>query len=83
VRRRTTAPVSPGPAPPPADLSCYAMVEYCLRCLSDAPRDSWESADWLVLVTRDGEYLGIVCAGCIADEDLALVAAEELYTLAA
>jgi hypothetical protein len=59
------------------------MVEYCFRCLSDAPHDAFESDDWLVLVTREGEFLGVVCAGCIADEDLALVAAEELYGLAA
>ena len=72
---------SPGPpAPPPADLSCAAMVEYCFRCLSDAPGTMrWDSADWLVLLTREGEYLGIVCVGCIADEDLALIDAEELY----
>jgi hypothetical protein len=59
------------------------MVEYCLRCLSDAPHDAWDSAEWLVLLTREGEFLGIVCAGCIADEDLALVEGEELYGLAA
>jgi hypothetical protein len=59
------------------------MLEYCFRCLSDAPGDAWDSADWLVLLTRDGEYLGIVCAGCIADDELALVQLEELYEIAA
>jgi hypothetical protein len=60
------------------------MLEYCYRCLSDAPgADAWESADWLVLLTREGEYIGIVCSGCIADEDLAIVELEELYEIAA
>jgi hypothetical protein len=59
------------------------MLEYCFRCLSEAPHDAWDSADWLVLLTRDGDYLGIACVGCIADEDLALVAAEELYEITA
>jgi hypothetical protein len=56
------------------------MIEYCFRCLSQAPTgDASDAADWLLLVTREGQYLGIVCAGCIADEDLALVELEELY----
>jgi hypothetical protein len=60
------------------------MVEYCVRCLSDAPSgEALDSADWLLLVTRDSEYLGVVCVGCVADEELALVQAEELYELAA
>jgi hypothetical protein len=60
------------------------MAEYCFHCLSvAADGDPLESADWLVLVTRDGEYLGAACSGCIADEDLALAALEEAYGLAA
>ena len=60
------------------------MLDHCYRCLSDAPgARAWESPDWLVLVTRKGEYVGIVCSGCVADEDLALVELEELYRLAA
>ncbi len=60
------------------------MLEHCYRCLSDAPGEhAWESADWLVLLTRDGAYMGIVCSGCIADEDLALVDLEEPYEIAA
>lgn len=46
-------------------------IEWCECCLSEAP--SWSSAEygeWVVLLARDGEYLGVVCAGCVADEEL-------------
>jgi hypothetical protein len=60
------------------------VAEYCFRCLSVAPDgDPLESEDWLVLVAREGEYLGVVCSGCIADEDLALLELEALHELAA
>jgi hypothetical protein len=36
-----------------------------------------------MLVTREGDYLGVACPGCIADKDLALIELEELYELAA
>jgi hypothetical protein len=46
-------------------------IEWCERCLSQAPGEfSPEYAEWLVLSTPDGEYLGIVCAGCIAEPEL-------------
>jgi hypothetical protein len=59
------------------------FLEHCFRCLSDAPEDAWVASDWLVLLTREGEYLGIVCAGCIADDELALLELQELYEIAA
>jgi hypothetical protein len=60
------------------------MVEHCFRCLSEAPgADAWQSADWIVLTTADGEYLGVVCVGCVADDGLALIELEELYEVAA
>jgi hypothetical protein len=60
------------------------MVEYCLDCLAvAADGDPLDSPHWLVLVTRDGECLGVICAGCVADEELALVELEEVYGLAA
>jgi hypothetical protein len=60
------------------------MAEYCFHCLSVATDgDPLQSEDWLVLVTRDGEYLGVVCSGCVVDEDLAVVELEELYRVAA
>jgi hypothetical protein len=47
-------------------------VESCHCCLALAP--SWYSAEyereWLVLSTPAGEYLGVVCSGCVADEEL-------------
>ncbi|HEV7528674.1 MAG TPA: hypothetical protein VGO29_07240 [Solirubrobacteraceae bacterium] len=60
------------------------MVEHCFHCLSAAPSgDVQDAEDWLMLVTRDGEYLGVACSGCIADEDLALIELEALHELAA
>jgi hypothetical protein len=46
-------------------------IEWCERCLSQAP--AWtaeEYAEWIVLLTPAGEHLGVVCAGCVADEEL-------------
>jgi hypothetical protein len=60
------------------------MVEYCFDCLSVAAGgDPLGSDDWLALVTREGEYLGLACSGCIADDDLALMGLEDVYGLAA
>jgi hypothetical protein len=60
------------------------MAEYCFHCLSGATEgDPLVSEDWLVLVTRDGEYLGVVCPGCVVDEELALIELEDAYELAA
>ena len=36
-----------------------------------------------MLLMRNGEYLGIVCAGCTVDEELALIELEEVRELAA
>ena len=53
------------------------MAEYCVHCLSvSADVNPLQSADWLVLVTRGGDYLGVACPGCIADEDLTLLGLE-------
>jgi hypothetical protein len=50
-------------------------IESCHCCLAIAP--SWSSAEyeqeWLVLSTPDGEYLGVLCSGCVADEELVLI----------
>jgi hypothetical protein len=54
------------------------VVEHCYRCQSDAPADAWSSDDWLVLLTRDGDLLGIACVGCVADQELVLAELEEL-----
>jgi hypothetical protein len=60
------------------------MVEHCFRCLSQTSgADGWQSPDWIVLATVDGEYLGLVCVGCVADDELALIELEELYEIAA
>ncbi len=45
--------------------------ETCSCCLALAP--SWSSeeyADWCVLITEDGECVGVACSGCVADEEL-------------
>jgi hypothetical protein len=55
-------------------------LEHCERCHCAAP--SWESADfaeWHELISDDGEYLGLVCVGCLADEQLLLVHLQAAY----
>jgi hypothetical protein len=60
------------------------MVEHCFRCLSETPgADAWQSADWIVLATPDGEHLGLVCVGCVADDELTLIELEAVYEIAA
>ncbi|HEY0516668.1 MAG TPA: hypothetical protein VGD00_06070 [Solirubrobacteraceae bacterium] len=49
-------------------------IENCELCFVDAP--AWTARAyrrWYVGLTPPGEYLGVVCPGCLADEDLALV----------
>lgn len=55
-----------------------SAIESCECCLAEAP--SWTSdeyAEWVLLLARDGEYLGVVCAGCLAEEELLLLELEE------
>jgi hypothetical protein len=50
------------------------MKEHCYRCQCLAP--SWESpayAEWHEVISPEGEYLGVLCVGCLAGEDLALL----------
>jgi hypothetical protein len=56
-------------------------IEWCERCLSEAPGSS--SPEWLVLSTAAGEYLGIVCAGCIAEPELLALELEDALLAAA
>lgn len=59
-------------------------IEWCERCLSEAPGEaSPEYAEWLVLSTPGGEYLGIVCAGCIAEPELLALELEDALLAAA
>lgn len=68
------------PGVPPPDAICrrgptYAQsmsaIEWCECCLAEAPGWSTrEYAEWVVLLAEDGAYLGVVCAGCVADEEL-------------
>lgn len=59
-------------------------IEWCERCLSEAPGESSaEYAEWLVLSTPDGEYLAIVCAGCIAEPELLAIELEDALLAAA
>jgi hypothetical protein len=52
--------------------------------MSEAPGESSaEYAEWLVLSTSDGEYLGIVCAGCIAEPELLALELEDALLAAA
>jgi hypothetical protein len=59
-------------------------IEWCERCLSEAPGESSpEYTEWLVLSTPGGEYLGIVCAGCIAEPELLGLELEDALLTAA
>jgi hypothetical protein len=59
-------------------------IEWCERCLSEAPGEgSPEYAEWLVLSTPADEYLGIVCAGCIAEPELLALELEDALLAAA
>ena len=51
-----------------------SAIEWCECCQAPAP--SWSSSEypqWHLLLTEQGEYLGIVCAGCLEDQELALL----------
>jgi hypothetical protein len=48
------------------------MLEYCVCCQACGP--PWNDpgyAEWHLVVTPDGDYLGVVCAGCHVDDELA------------
>ncbi len=48
-----------------------SYYESCVCCQSFAPSPSApEHADWYALIARGGAYLGVVCVGCVADEEL-------------
>ena len=50
------------------------MPEECFCCGAFAPR--WDDpgyAEWVLELTDEGEYLGIVCPGCFAGEGLAFL----------
>jgi hypothetical protein len=51
-------------------------IESCLCCASIAPSSASEHRDWFVLLSRGGEYLGLACVGCVADEELLVLELE-------
>ncbi|HTA35852.1 MAG TPA: hypothetical protein VK761_03965 [Solirubrobacteraceae bacterium] len=54
-----------------------SMIESCTCCASLAPSPkSADYADWFVLLSRGGEYLGVACVGCVADEELLVLGLE-------
>ncbi len=59
-----------------------SLFESCVRCASIASSSSVELDDWLVLLSRDGEYLGVACVGCVADEELLVLELESSLALA-
>jgi hypothetical protein len=57
------------------------VLEHCDHCLAPAP--SWELpeyADWHLGVSESGDYLGVVCSGCFAGEELSFVEAHAVET---
>jgi hypothetical protein len=60
-----------------------SFFESCVCCASIAPSaSSAERDDWLVLLSLGGEYLGIACIGCVADEELLVLELESSLALA-
>ena len=50
------------------------MVEECACCGAGAPRwDAEEYVEWVLELTPEGAYLGVVCPGCFAGEGLAFL----------
>jgi hypothetical protein len=65
--------------PPPRDLPAAGgptlgvvpTLEICHCCQAFAPAwSSPEYAEWHIVITADGELLGVVCAGCLIDDEL-------------
>ena len=59
-----------------------AFLESCHCCQSIAP--SWSSpdyAEWHLLSTPRGEVLGVVCVGCLVDEQQLLFELEAAFGL--
>jgi hypothetical protein len=60
-----------------------SLIESCICCASIAPHpDAAERADWIVLLSRSGELLGVACVGCLADEQLLVLELEDSLTAA-
>jgi hypothetical protein len=58
-------------------LRDVSALEVCHCCQSIAP--AWSSpqyAEWHVVIGADGELLGIVCTGCLGDDELILLELE-------
>jgi hypothetical protein len=53
------------------------MLETCHCCQALAPAwSSLEYAEWHVVIAADGEFLGVVCAGCLIDDELIAIELE-------
>jgi hypothetical protein len=64
-------------------IALMPFVESCICCASIAPLpDAAERADWIVLLSRGGELLGVACVGCLADEDLLVLELEDSLAVA-
>jgi hypothetical protein len=54
-----------------------SLLESCECCGSIAPSAAAaEYGEWFVLLSRSGEYLGVACVGCVADEELLVLELE-------
>jgi hypothetical protein len=53
------------------------MLEHCEICLAPAP--TWEEPEyleWHLGVDREDSYLGVVCPGCFAGEEIVFLRVE-------
>jgi hypothetical protein len=54
-----------------------SAIEVCHCCQTIAP--AWSSpqyAEWHVVIAADGEFLGLVCIGCLGDDELIAIELE-------
>jgi hypothetical protein len=78
--RRRFARCSADADPPAAGrptLGRMPISETCHCCQAIAP--AWSSpqyGEWHIVINADGELLGVVCAGCLIDDELILVELE-------
>lgn len=57
------------------------MIEHCIHCQAEAPPwDAAEYALWHLGVDERGVYIGVVCEGCFAGEDIVFVGHVPLET---
>lgn len=72
-RVRVRSPTARAPS-----IARMSLIESCVCCASIAPLpDAADRSEWIVLISRDGEQLGVACVGCLAEEELLVLELED------